>query len=437
MSRIFNFFKNKKTIWIIVAVTVVAILVTAGFYSTSTGKAAQPQIAKVVSLNLTETVDASGSLDAQPFASLNWKTSGVVAAVHVKPGEMVKKGDILLTLQPDSTSASIASAQSDLVTAQKNLEDTLGSDSDLAQAIIDLRDAQREYDDKSGYLHYLQTNKRVPLTETHGWFEKGKMGGWTYVSKTRYYRGPATKDMLIEAENNYELARADLEDAQLKVDRLTNKDQDILAAQAKVDAAQATVNSMSIIAPFDGKVLSVDQGVGDVVNTGELSVNIADLDHLYVETKVDESDIAKVKLGNQAEVTLDALPGAALTGKVTLINPVGEVVSGLVKYTVRVDLDTVKDDTFLPLGTTANVIIKVKDAAATLAVPITAIQNDAKGEYVWVIQSDGLAKRIEVVSGTIVGDKVVVTGNLKDGDQIQLVHTVSFQAPNPFAGGNK
>ena len=408
-----NFLKNKKVRnWGIAAIAViVVILVWVGFSSANTVSATANTEAKVVSLDVTETVEASGSLEAQPFASLDWKTSGVVETVNVKPGDFVKTGDILLTLQPESTSASIVSAQADLVDAQKNLEDLLNSDSDFAQAVIDLRDAQQKFDDKSNYLHYLQNNKRLPLTDTYGWYEKGRMGGWTYVSKTRETRGPATEDMLTDAKNNLELARADLEDVQRKIDRLKNKDQDILAAQARVDAAQATVNTLSIIAPFDGQVLSVENHAGDTVNTGELSVNMADMNHLYVETQVDESDIANVKLGNQAQVTLDAVPGVTLTGQVSAINPVGEVVSGLVKYTVRVDLDKVNDKTFLPLGTTANVVIKTKDASATLAVPIAAIQNDSDGEYVWVVQSDGSAKRVDVVSGSIVGDQVVVTGD--------------------------
>jgi RND family efflux transporter MFP subunit len=213
----------------------------------------------------------------------------------------------------------------------------------------------------------------------------------------------------------------------------------VIAAQATVDAAQATVNQLSIIAPFSGQVLSVDSHVGDVVDTGELSVNLADMDHLYVNTQVDESDIANVKLGNQAEVTLDAVTGVTLTGKVTAINPVGENVSGLVKYTVRVDLDKVDGDTFLPLSTTANVTITVKEASAVLTVPITAIQNDSQGEFVWLIQSDGSTKRVDVVSGSIVGDQVVVMGDLQDGDRIQLVQTSSVETPNalgPLSGGN-
>jgi multidrug efflux pump subunit AcrA (membrane-fusion protein) len=150
---------------------------------------------------------------------------------------------------------------------------------------------------------------------------------------------------------------------------------------------------------------------------------------------VDESDVANVKLGNQAEVTLDAVAGVTFTGEVSAINPVGEVVSGLVKYKVRVDLDKVEGETFLPLGTTANVIIQTKAASATLAVPISAIQNDSNGEYVWVIQTDGSSARVDVVSGSIVGDVVVITGDLKEGDRLQLDNTSSFDAPNPLKGG--
>lgn len=433
MSSLFNFFKNKK--WMVAAIAAIALLSIIGFSSARANSAADVETAEVVALTLAETVDASGSLDAQPFAKLEWKTSGVVEAVNVQPGQKVKKDDVLLTLQPESASASIVSAQADLVSAQKNLEDTINSDSELAQAVIDLRDAQRDFRDKEIYLKYLQTSKDVPQTESRGWYELREAGGWTYTWKTRYFRAAASETMLNEAEQNLELARSKMEDLQLKVDRLKDKDQRILSAQADVDAAQATVNSLSILAPFDGTVLWVEQSAGDVVNAGDLSVNMADTNRLYVEVDVDESDIARVKLGNVAQITLDALPGAEYTGKVTVIDPVGEVISGLVKYAVRVELDKVKDAAFMPLGTTADVTITVKDAAVNLAVPIAVIQNDEQGEYVWVAQENGDAKRVDIVSGAIVGDLVMVTGALQEGDQIQLVaRTSGFKAPNPFGG---
>ncbi len=95
------------------------------------------------------------------------------------------------------------------------------------------------------------------------------------------------------------------------------------------------------------------------------------------------------------------------------------------------------DGMFLPLGTTANVVITIKADTATLVVPITAIQNDGQGEFVWVIQSDASTKRVDVVSGAIVGDQVAVTGDLQEGDRIQLVSESSFAAPNPFGGGEQ
>jgi len=431
---------KNKTIrnWgIVIIVAVIALLGVRTFASAKTDSARENIEGKVVSLTTAETIEASGSLEAQPFAALDWKTGGVVEKVNVKAGDMVKAGDILATLQPSSTSASIVSAKADLVNAQVKLRDLLTSGTALAQAKIDLKDAQEAYTKADDYLKYLNTSEYVPQTIYTAKLVATGRNGWEYQYDTHNFKGPAPKDWIVEAQNDLALKKGKLDDAQQTYDSLLAGEDstDVIAARASVDAAQATVNMLSIIAPFDGKILSVEQRAGEVVNTGDLSVNLADMDHLYVDTQVDESDIANVKLGNQAEVTLDAVPDVVLSGKVTMINPVGENISGLVKYTVRVDLDKVSADTFLPLGTTSNVVITVKDATVNLAVPITAIQNDASGEYVWVVQSDGSTKRIDIVSGAIVGDEVVVTGDLKEGDWIQMVSQSSFQAPG-FGGGN-
>lgn len=438
MDTVLNIWKNKQVRnWgiALLAVLVIALLVR-GFSPANASDASPATEAKVVSLDVTETIEASGSLEAQPFASLTWKTAGVVQAVNVKPGDFVKAGSILIELQPASTSASIVSAQADLINAQKDLE-SLNSGTELAQAVIDLKVAQDNYNSKVNYLSYLQNDKRIPLSDTQVYVEKSPRGGYQYVYKTKESRGPATEAMLTEATDNLALAKGQLADAQLTIDRLRagESSPSMIAAQAKVDAAQATVNMLNIVAPFDGQVLSVDDHVGDVVVTGELSINLADMKHLYIETQVDESDIANVKLGNPAEVTLDAVSGVVLTGKVSAINPVGEVISGLVKYTVRVDLDKVEGEIFLPLGTTANVIIQIKDEAATLAVPITAIQNDSDGEFVWVIQENGSTTRVDVISGSIVGDLVAVAGDLQVGQRLQLADSGGFEAPNPLGGG--
>ncbi len=429
--------KNKKFLWIAAGVVVVlALLIGFMTNNANASDSAAAETAQVVSLTLTETVDSTGSLEAEPFANLNWKTSGTVAEVNVQPGDFVKAGDILLTLDPTSTSSSIVSAQADLITAQENLDDLLNSGTDLAQTAIDLKDAKEDYEDAETYLLYLQTNARIPQTKYLAKLVK-QGNGWKYEYDTETFRGPAPEDWIIEATNDLALKKAEYEDAQREYDRLLAGDasQDVIAAQAKVDAAQATVNTMSIIAPFDGQVLSVDQVIGDVISSGELSVNIANLENLYVDAQVDESDIAKVQVGNQVTAESDALPGVTFTGEVMSINPVGEVVSGLVKYAVRIDLDKPEDGTFLPLGSTMNLVIQIGGETATLAVPITAIQNDSNGEYVWVIRN-GETVRVDVVGGAIIGELVAVTGDLNEGDVVTTARASSFEAPNPF-GGNQ
>ena len=433
-----NFLKG-KTAWywgIGLVVALAGLFVLPRFNSANASTTTSQSPASVVSLNVAQTVEASGSLEAQPSASLTWNTGGIVDQVYVKTGDKVKAGDVLMKLKTTSVSSNIISAQADLVTAQKDLENVKSSSTDLSQAVIDLKTAQEAYDKAANYLDYLQNSKKVPQSETRLFLET-KRNTWMYLYKTKTFKGPAPEDWIVDAQNDLALKKSQLEDAQRTYDRLKEGpgSQDVVAAQAKVDAAQATVDSMSVIAPFDGEVLYVQSQPGDVVNADTSAVNVADLDHLYVEAQVDESDVADVKVGQKVDVTLDALTGAAFTGKVTQINPVGEVVSGLVKYTVRIDLDKATDQSFIPLGTTANVVIHVKDATASLAVPITTVQNDSQGEYVLVVQGDGSTKRVEVVSGAIVGDLVVVTGDLKVGEHVQSNQHSSFNAPNPFRRG--
>jgi HlyD family secretion protein len=437
-----SFLKKNARYWGIgLVVVLVAALAFLRFNSARATSGTAERTATVSTLNVAQTVEASGALAAQPSASLTWNTNGVVEQVNVKAGDKVKAGDVLMKLKTTSVDPSIISAQSDLVTAQQNLQ-TAQSSTSLAQAVIDLKNAQDAYDKAANYLQYLQNSQKVPQSQTRLFLET-KRNSWMYLYKTKTFRGPAPQDWIVNAQNDAALKKGQLEDAQNTYNRLKagQNSQDVAAAQAKVDAAQATVNSMSIIAPFDGEILYVDNQPGDVVTTGTAAVNMADLDHLYVETQVDESDIAKIKVGNQVTATLDAVPGLTPTGKVTAINPVGTVVSGLVKYTVRVDFDKADTDLSLPLGATVNTSIQIKAPTAMMAVPVTAIQNDSRGEYVWVV-FNGSRRRVDVVGGQIVGDLVAVTGNLKEGEVVLLGQNNGTSGNNrgpirfgPFGGG--
>jgi len=97
----------------------------------------------------------------------------------------------------------------------------LNSDTDLAQAVIDLKDAQEAYDKAANYLKYLQTSQMIPQAETRLLLRQTR-NGWKYETKTILFKGPAPEDWIIEAENDLALKKAKLEDAQRTHDSLKN-----------------------------------------------------------------------------------------------------------------------------------------------------------------------------------------------------------------------
>lgn len=431
--------KKKSQTWIGgLLLFFIALFVILPFIPVQAGDVPADVAGKVVSINVADTLDVSGSLEAQPFASLIWNTSGVVEEVYVEAGDTVKAGNVLLKLNETSVSSNIRSAQGELVTAQKELEDLLSStDQDLAQAVIDLKDAQEAYDKANNYLKYLHTSQKVPQTETKIFIEE-VFGNWKYRYKTRDFKGPAPEDWIIDAENDLALKRAQLEDAQQAYNRIKDGPnlQDIMAAQARIDAAQATVDLMSIIAPFDGEILYVESQPGAPVDTSSTALDMADLSHLYIEAQVSETDVVRISVGDPIRATFPSADGLVLTGQVTTIDPLGAVVDGQVEYTLRIDMDPLTEEVAPPLSATANVTIQVGSETTGLAVPIAAMQNDDQGEYVMVLQADGSTKRVDVVSNTIVGDLVTVSGDLKEGDTLTTSNNTGIQPGGLFGGGN-
>jgi multidrug efflux pump subunit AcrA (membrane-fusion protein) len=141
-------------------------------------------------------------------------------------------------------------------------------------------------------------------------------------------------------------------------------------------------------------------------------------------------------MGDPVTAILGAVDGLVLTGRVAAVDHLGTVDAGSVNYAVWMDIDPISQDVFLPLTGTANVTIQVTDAKMSLAVPIAALQNDDKGEYVLVMQSNGTSERVDVISNTIVDDLVVVTGDLQEGDTLMTAQNNALPADGPFGQGD-
>jgi HlyD family secretion protein len=219
-------------------------------------------------------------------------------------------------LAKTSLPQSVIMAEADLADAQKALEEVTGSNTSLAQAAIDLKTAQEAYDKAAKYLQYLQNSKKVPQSETR-LFLQTKRNSWMYVYKTKTFRGPAPEDWITDATNDLALKTSQLGDAQRVFDRLNNGNtEDIAAAQARVDAARATLNLAQVVSPFAGTVTEAYPLTGDQVSAGATAFRLDNLSSLLVDVKVSEVDINNISIGQPVTLTFDAILGKEYHGKV-------------------------------------------------------------------------------------------------------------------------
>jgi multidrug efflux pump subunit AcrA (membrane-fusion protein) len=218
-----------------------------------------------------------------------------------------------------------------------------------------------------------------------------------------------------------------------ELERSPNTD-DLAAAKAIVQSAQAEVNSLTLTAPYNGEVTKVGYQPGDSVNQSTPAIVLVDRSKLYVDLQIDESHVAKLSPGDKASISLEAMPNLKLTGSVSYINPVGASNQGVVYYEVHIAID--QADSTILIGATADVTIYAGQAQNVLTVPVSAVGSDSQGEYVYVVDSNGNSQQVKVVSGQILADNtVIVTGNLQAGQTVGLLAGSSTSSNNGGFGG--
>jgi HlyD family secretion protein len=409
----------------------VVVLVASAFIFVRRSNAdtsSQFQTAKVERGNLTATIGATGTVRAVQSAVLIWQAAGTVDTVNVRVGDNIPADFVMAYLAKTSLPQSVIMAEADLASAQKELDELLSSDTALAQAVIDLKTAQEAYDKAANYLHYLQNSRKVPQSETKLFLET-KRNAWMYVYKTKTFRGPAPEDWISDAENDLALKTSQLEDAQREFDRLNSGNKaDIAAAQAKVDAAQATLNLARIISPFAGTVTESYPLPGDQVAAGATAYRLDNLSSLLVDVKVSEVDINSVSIGQPVTLSFDAILGKQYHGEVVQVTQAGTADQGVVNFTVTVELtDT---DSMVKPGMTAAVNIVVQEMKDVLLVQNRAVRLVDGERVVYVLENGQPVKKQINLGSSSDTLSVVAGGEVNEGDLIILNPPSDF-TPGP------
>ena len=203
----------------------------------------------------------------------------------------------------------------------------------------------------------------------------------------------------------------------------------VAAAQAKVDAAQTTVNEMQLSAPFDGNITQVDVYPNDTVSNGTQAFRIDNLSQMVIKVQITEIDVNNIKIGQSATITFDAIPNKTYHGKVLQADLAGTAGQNSVNFTITVELTD--SDALVKPGMAANVSIVTNRVENALLVPSTAIFTDSSGQtYVYLIQN-GTPVAVNVTVGAVSDSSSQITGDaLKEGDVIVLSFASSSSSSN-------
>jgi HlyD family secretion protein len=353
-----------RKLWLLAAgVTIVALLAAGWWYIGRSDGAPAFRQAKVERGAITSVVSASGTLSAVTTVAVGSQISGQIKELFVDFNSVVRKGQLLARIDPETFELKVKQAQADLdaaasavVNAQNNV---LVIKSQLLRARIQANDAKSDLD------------RKVTL------FGKG------FISDAERDKAQFNYDALAEAVRTAD-AQVRVAEAQVANAVAVVKQREAALASARVDLTRT-----SIVAPVDGVVISrqVDAGqtVAASLNTPTLFTIAQDLREMQVEVAIDESDISKIRPGQRVTFTVDAFPARSFEGKVAQIRKAAQTVQNVVTYTVVVA--TENPNLLLVPGMTANVrivsdaresVLKVPNAALRYRPPGVAATKDAE-----------------------------------------------------------
>jgi HlyD family secretion protein len=376
------------------------LLITAFLLSGCQAISASPQAENTPLPAVTQEpgVISEGKLAPLQYVNLSFTTGGKVDTLAVAEGDTVKAGQVIAQLdQVEQLSAAVDSAQLELINAQqalKDLQDNAGvATADALQKVADQRDAVRNaeravnnleagskpvdinsakanvvilkdqldkaWDDYKPYQNKPQDDvKRAQFLARYSDAQRNYDNA---VRLLNNLQGPATDIDTAIAQANLSLAQASLALAEQNYEKVKDgPDPDLLAsAQAREKAAEtglvaakAALANRQLVAPFDGTIAQLNLKVGEQAAPGVTAAVLADFSGWIVETDdLTENEVPNVQVGQDANVTFDALPELSLKGKVQSISDVHTDKSGDVTYTTKVSL--AESDPRLRWGMTA------------------------------------------------------------------------------------
>ncbi|WP_018886991.1 efflux RND transporter periplasmic adaptor subunit [Paenibacillus massiliensis] len=454
--------KKRRKKWIISAIVVLALGGGGAAVYSSMGKSDEPAMMAIPNESIivergdiTETLSVTGTVKASKEVNLNFNSTSTdkLAEVNVKIGDQVKQGQLLGRLNDTEAKLQIQNAEDALRMARSKLADaTKGpketevelqemnvqkaakaletakssyelqeAENQLKTAQSDLEMARKTYEDQK-FLSDSGAISAKEMTEAEQAWEKAQASYDTTELQMRKTRDQI-ESSIEDAEMSYRTAQLELKKLKdpPEKDTLENLQIDISRAETDLEQKRSELNKLQITAPWDGVILKVNGDVGTSPTAPFIVMNNSNSSDLKVATKINQSDIVKVKTGQKAILTTTAYPGEEFEGTVTFISPEVSADEGVNAYAA--ELSITNSDNKLKTGMIMNIAVELSKVENVLFVPVTAIQSDggADGVYVAADPSNTSAYEFKPVElGLYTTDRVELKSGVNEGDTVVI-----------------
>ena len=426
--------KFTKKFWIISAVAIVVLGIAGKWYG---GRETldEVDVEQAAVRDIVERVSASGKIQPETEVNITAEVSGQILALPVKEGDRVEKGDLLVQINPDLYEAALNRAQAAANSARSNLA--------------------------SAKAQHAQANAQFFAAEKN-WQRTQQLFRDKVVSQADFDAGEAN---FISAEATLTAASESIRSAEFAIS----------SAEASVQEARDNLSRTTLLAPQSGTVTALVKEVGESVQgngftAGEVVMKVSDLSIMEVDVEVNESDIVRVGMNDEAEVEVDAYLDETFLGTVTEIGNTalnaglnGFAMDQVTNFSVKVRLQpesyaellTTLEDAASPFrpGMSAKVDVLTRSADAVISVPIQSVTTreseadeeedelgvfvlEPSGEVRWQRVETGIQdnRYIEIKSGldtsltVVTGPYQSVSRTLKDGNEVEIKATEKPEA---------
>ncbi|WP_433212781.1 efflux RND transporter periplasmic adaptor subunit [Dactylosporangium sp. CS-047395] len=362
-----------KVWWLAGGVAVLAAAAVTTVVLTGHDEKAPVQVstAKVARGAVSSTVSAAGTVQAQATRSLGFTTSGTLTELNVKAGDTVAEGAVLAKIDPSSAQDAVDQASESVSNAQDSL-DKAETAHDTALALPTSNPTTAAAIPSSSARAGGQTGQNAQNTNQN-------------AAQTRANQVQQTSDNLMSAQQ-----------------RLNN-------AKLSLTQAQTKLAGTVITAPVGGKILAVSGSVGS--QSGSNVITLAGTGDAVVKAQFTEAEVAALKVGQTATITLPDNAAEKFPGKVLQIDPAGTVSNRLVRYAALISFDKVPDT--LLYGQSATVAVVTASVDDVLSVPSTAVHDG----FV-TVRVNGKDERRAVETGLRGDVNTEIKSGLAQGDEI-------------------